>query len=1154
MNERQFQGRVLNWIADILRQNPSLPFSQVEQEVEVMVAGQRRRYFDLTLYDKHNKAACVFELKLPDRPEGISTRNAEVVELTQNKADSVGAPYFVTWNVNSAVLWQTYIEGKPVHERSLEVYPSIAAIKDSDQIDRVDVRDALKYWLSEFIPHLAKVYTGETSLIPQPLDESFVQTLQSYLEPVIQIVNAKLLGLYKTQRKFRQRLISWATNDQGWTWEGSGDDIERAVRLACNMLANKIVFYEAMRKAYDLTTLVVPRTVREGERLGEYIARKFEPILKNIDYETVFTTEAIIDTIPFASDEGVEAWRQMIANVERYDFTQLPYEVIGTIFQRLIAPSERHKLGQYFTPADVVDLINAFCIRDPNARVLDPGCGAGSFLVRGYSRLKYLDPSRSHNELLDALWGIDIAGYPAHLSVLNLAVRDLAPNGNYPKIVHDDFFKVFSAESPHKTEYPFRRRSYKLKGLSSEEVKEPVPMVDAIVGNPPYTRQEEMEDLYEGMKDRAQQALELDWKVKISGRSSIYAHFFIHGAAFLKDGGYLGLLTSNSWLDVDYGKHLQEFFLKNFKIVAILEPKLERWFPDAAVNTDITILERSSRQEARDNNLVKFVQIKAPLAQLIPQTSDETARFKGIEDLVRTIEKTDRLVDNEFWRISPIRQKELLQEGMDQGEYVGAKWGKYLRAPDVFFKILERGKDTLVRLSEIAEVRRGFTTGANDFFYVKDITDTLSNAELKQLYGLTRKQAGKVRVVAAGDGSTHLIEAEYLKPVIKSPREVVSLIIDPARLGYKVVMVSDDKRALNGKRILQYIRWGEEQNFHQRPTCRTRAKWYGLDDREPATVFWRKTTDVTHSHFVSRKPIFTDQRLYKLRIHDGLSPDLMGALLNFSFTFLCTELWGRANLGEGALDTAVYEVPSQPVLDPRKIYENSQQIILKKFALLSVRSSLHIEEEITQPDRQELDSAVLEALGFHDPAERQRVQTELYGAVTGLVRTRLEKAQSVKTEEGARRRASAEAIAEDLAQEFDPALRQTFPQDFTPARYKAKEFKLPKGVDDFERLTTNRLRIGSKIYNFESAEETGFVELCLLAGVRDAIQIPQDKRTLHHAISDYQAHIRKVEQELEDLASSRTKDRKLKARIIETLRQKLSLPRPPEQQPTLFKS
>ena len=80
-------------------------------------------------------------------------------------------------------------------------------------------------------------------------------------------------------------------------------------------------------------------------------------------------------------------------------------------------------------------------------------------------------------------------------------------------------------------------------------------------------------------------------------------------------------------------------------------------------------------------------------------------------------------------------------EGFDPEEkkYVGAKWGKYIRAPEIFFKILEKGKGKLVPLKKVAEVRRGFTTGANEFFY-------LTEEEIKR-----RK-----------------IEKEYLQPIIFS--------------------------------------------------------------------------------------------------------------------------------------------------------------------------------------------------------------------------------------------------------------------------------------------------------------------------------------------------------------------------------------------------
>jgi len=66
INERQWQGRVLQWTSELLKNYPDLPFSKVDQEFEVLVAGKTRRFNDLTLFDKQGKPVCVFELKPPE--------------------------------------------------------------------------------------------------------------------------------------------------------------------------------------------------------------------------------------------------------------------------------------------------------------------------------------------------------------------------------------------------------------------------------------------------------------------------------------------------------------------------------------------------------------------------------------------------------------------------------------------------------------------------------------------------------------------------------------------------------------------------------------------------------------------------------------------------------------------------------------------------------------------------------------------------------------------------------------------------------------------------------------------------------------------------------------------------------------------------------
>jgi len=483
---------------------------------------------------------------------------------------------------------------------------------------------------------------------------------------------------------------------------------------------------------------------------------------------------------------------------------------------------------------------------------------------------------------------------------------------------------------------------------------------------------------------------------------------------------------------------------------------------------------------------------------------------------------------------------------------VGAKWGKYLRAPDVFFQILDRGKDKLCRLSEVADVRRGFTTGANAFFYVKDITDTLSDAELKQLYGLTRKKAQNIRVIEAGDGSTHLIEAEYLKPVIQSLKEAETIIVDPRSLGYKVVFVSESKRELSRKHLLRYVNWGEEagRSFHTRPTCAARSPWYKLEKRDGMIVFPR-FFHVRTPILLNQSRVFVGDVFFEVSESQS-SMEALWAVMNSTLYYLSLELFGRVSLGDGVLTVYGPDMTRTLLLDPRLIDNQITSRLIAVVQGMTSRPTFPVFHEIDQPDRQELDGIVLEALGFTDAEERKQVQEALYGAVTGLVRTRLEKAQSVRAEERKRRRASAEAIAEDLLQEFDPAMLKSFPKDFTPRKYVHTVIALPPGADDFERLTMTRLAVGEKLLEFDEPDQALFLHYALQSGARETVQLPTHEPTLQKAVRQYTQYLNDLDKHLNDLASSRTRDRKLKARIKDALRQKLSLPAAPEQQMRLL--
>src|SRR5207237_1551877 len=152
---------------------------------------------------------------------------------------------------------------------------------------------------------------------------------------------------------------------------------------------------------------------------------------------------------------------------------------------------------------NIVDVINAFCIRKANNVTLDPACGSGSFLVRAYYRKCQLDSRLSHEEALEQLYGCDINPFPAHLATLNLAARNISNRENYPRIVRVNFFNV----TPGETFCELPRASGIYEGRLDRE-KIVLPELDAVIGNPPYVRQEQIPkaaDLKRTLRDQSKE-------------------------------------------------------------------------------------------------------------------------------------------------------------------------------------------------------------------------------------------------------------------------------------------------------------------------------------------------------------------------------------------------------------------------------------------------------------------------------------------------------------------------------------------------------------------------------------------------------------------------------------------------------------------------
>jgi hypothetical protein len=466
---------------------------------------------------------------------------------------------------------------------------------------------------------------------------------------------------------------------------------------------------------------------------------------------------------------------------------------------------------------------------------------------------------------------------------------------------------------------------------------------------------------------------------KIDGRSDLYTFFFLRSLRLLNPQGIHCFICSNSWLDAGYGVWLQEFLLKNVAMHFIIDNHAKRSFASADVNTIISLFAAPGKADLDEQ--VKFVAFKKPFEEVI------------YTEILLEIETTSEIHRNENFKLYPVTTEQLLIEGYDdildnkKMKYVGDKWGgKYLKAPDIYFKVISKGKGKLVKIKEIAEIRRGITTGCNEFFY------------------LTDEQA-----------KTMQIEDKFLKPAILKTAEAKQPDLTSIRMGGYFFWCSERKNKLRNSNAIKYITAGENtaikikqgkdkgkiiKGFNNIETVKNRSLWYSIANRESAPIWWIIAHNDRSVAF-KNKDIIPSDNFFEIIPNNQEHIEPIYLYLNSTIMTLFRELYGRTNFGGGVLKTQKPDLQKSLILHPK--YFDSKSIAKLNYGIhktesiftecgIDPESEIPIEkqEPNPMPHRAALDKIVFDALDLTEEERR-----EVYRAVCRLVWNRVSKAQSV---------------------------------------------------------------------------------------------------------------------------------------------------------------
>lgn len=131
-----------------------------------------------------------------------------------------------------------------------------------------------------------------------------------------------------------------------------------------------------------------------------------------------------------------------------------------------------------------------------------------------------------------------------------------------------------------------------------------------------------------------------------------------------------------------------------------------------------------------------------------------------------------------------------------------------------FPKAVTHSETDELRLGDVFSIKRGLATGSNQFF-----------------------------IVSETDAANWQLPADFLKPILPSPRYLINDVIESSEDGLPVISPrlflldcrqSEEEIAARWPRFHEYLERGKEQGIHSSYLSSRRKPWYSQEDRPPA--------------------------------------------------------------------------------------------------------------------------------------------------------------------------------------------------------------------------------------------------------------------------------------------------------------------------------
>ena len=437
-------------------------------------------------------------------------------------------------------------------------------------------------------------------------------------------------------------------------------------------------------------------------------------------------------------------------------------------------------------------------------------------------------------------------------------------------------------------------------------------LFDAIVSNLPFVAQEGRKQYGNAIASVSETFGDDSGGLPKNADIAAYLPFALH--PLLADHGRLGIIITNAWLSTAWGDAFFELLEKYYNLNAVITSGAGRWFQNSSVVTNILLLTKKNAPDD-ENKPIDYIVLTRPLEELSDPESLSIAAAQI--HLGQTQDDTMTIRNISYERVQQFRRYGL----GGNAQFVNCDW--ILALP-------------LVPLKNMFSIKRGERRGWDDMFYPNE---------------------------------GHGIEAEYIRPVLKSPTEIQGYITSAQSDAFCCSRTLQELRQNNHTGAINWInRFINSNNNSGKPLTESLARsgmhWYEMSaDMLSALVM---PINYGNRLYISRlsPPAFVNQRLISLTPLERVDVDLCHALLNSAISMFIIEGMGFGR-GLGALDLSKDRIEKfMHILDPQRLSEAQKNDIKRAFSLLLQRDILDVADELEQEDRQNFDDVIIRSFGL----------------------------------------------------------------------------------------------------------------------------------------------------------------------------------------------